>query len=147
LTAGNQIATKKGKSTLRSAMTALWLNALALRSSYNTMDDQKNDIVEADVPSPRFGWLGLLLLVAAVVLATQLFPGAWARFVDALDFRKWTWQGRLYANVGLVAVLILIRYGSAVGKFFHRGVRSPRDGANLAEEVKKSQTVEMSKSE
>jgi uncharacterized membrane protein len=102
------------------------------------MDDQEPEIIDAGAPQRRFRRFGLislivLLIAAAVVLISQLFPGAWGRFLNALDVRNWSWQGRLWANVGLLVVLILIRYESAIGDFVRRFARQKQDRGNPSE--------------
>lgn len=60
-----------------------------------------------------FPWLELALIVSAVALFFQLFPGILANIVSFLaivfsyiDVRGWTW--RSYATVSVVAIVSLV---------------------------------------
>ncbi len=60
---------------------------------------------------PDFSWLELLLAVALVMLALQLWPAAGQAILGWLDVRRWSLAVRIAVNVGVLALLLAVRFG------------------------------------
>jgi hypothetical protein len=53
-----------------------------------------------------FAWAETILVIAAIALFFQFFPGIWSGIVRTIDVRYWGWKS--YAVVNVIVVLALI---------------------------------------
>lgn len=56
-------------------------------------------------------WLELLLVLAIVALLFQLFPNVPRRLADAFNFRYWSRSTWFVANLGVLLLLLFVRFG------------------------------------
>jgi hypothetical protein len=59
-------------------------------------------------------WPELLMVVAAAVLLFQVFPEIPQTVVEALDFRRWSRPTWFFVNLGVVMLLLVVRFGPSV---------------------------------
>ena len=98
--------------------------------------------------NPRYGrrgfaWLEFLLIVTAITLLLQIWPGFGSMLLFAVDVRNWTRGVWFTANSLIVLLLIGIRFGpNILNDWRNRREEAAAEKARLAKAIKKKQEKE-----
>jgi len=84
-----------------------------------------------------FAWLELLLGLAAVALFFQFFPSILSKLLWVVDLRNWSQLTFFLVNIGVVLVLVSVRFGPGLVKDWKDRQKRITKERIKAEKVKK----------